>query len=216
MSEATAAPTPTSGEPGAHLVPTRVVATAGDRLLVERAIRGDSGAFDALRRHIEPAVRRCLARVIKAWPEVAGEAEDLRQALEVHLVEHDARVLRSYRGEASLDTWVHAVATRFFFRRASRWTAKSRALRSEGEVDTLSTEDDSPEQSTLRNQRRRRVRAALDACSDDERLLYAMLFEQGVDAVRLADALGTKPSTIRMRKKRLLDKLARRLEGLWP
>lgn len=216
MSEVSAATTPTPSEYRAHLLGTRVVASARDRRLVERVLRGDDGAFDELRRHIEPAVRRCLKRVLEAWPEVAGEAEDLRQALEVHLVEHDARVLRSYRGEAALDTWMHAVATRFFFRRASRWTAKGRATRSEGEVETLTAPDEGPEQTAVRAQRRARVRAALDGCSDEERILYTMVFEQGVDAVRLADALGSKPSTIRMRKKRLLEKLARHLEGLWP
>ena len=48
------------------------------------------------------------------------------------------------------------------------------------------------------------------------RVLVGLLFEQEMTAVGAARILGIEPSGVRMRKKRLLEKLAKKLAGLWP
>ena len=109
------------------LPPVSVHAHHGDQGLVAAVLARTPGAQARLDAHLDVAIERCLARLLARWPEAAADRADLRQGLALHLVRDDCRVLRSYRGEARLTTWVHAVATRYFHQEIQRLVRAQRA-----------------------------------------------------------------------------------------
>lgn len=193
------------------LPPVSVHAHHGDQGLVAAVLARTPGAQARLDAHLDVAIERCLARLLARWPEAAADRADLRQGLALHLVRDDCRVLRSYRGEARLTTWVHAVATRYFHQEIQRLVRAQRAPAGEPAAPTPS-----PEQAVLQADRRARVQAVVAGLPADDQLLLGLLFDQELDAAGAGRVLGIEASGVRMRKKRLLEKLARKLAGLWP
>lgn len=186
-----------------------------DLALVEGALAEVPGGFAALLKHVDGHVERCLDRLLARWPEAVSERADLRQSLELHLVRDDFRVLRSYRGEARLTTWMHAVATRHFYGEIRR-IAKARRREPILEPADTPAPAATPEQQVARTDRAAKVRAVMDALPAEDRLLLGLLFDQELTAAGAGRIMGLEASGVRMRKKRLLARLAKRLEGLWP
>ncbi|MEZ4469120.1 MAG: sigma-70 family RNA polymerase sigma factor [bacterium] len=168
------------------------------------------GAVPRLRAHLDVALERCLSRLLARWPEAEADRADLRQGLDLHLVRDDFRVLRTYRGDARLTTWAHAVATRYFFQEIQRVVRGQRPP----VVETAAAQ--TPEQAVLQADRRARVQAVVSGLPAQDQLLLGLLFDQELDAAGAGRVLGIEASGVRMRKKRLLEKLARKLAGLWP
>ncbi len=77
-------------------------------------------------------------------------------------------------------------------------------------------ERESAEALQMRKTEIREVRSAIANLPSQDRLLLAMVFEQGLPAREIGQSLGLTPSGVRMKKQRLLRKLAKRLKGLWP
>jgi RNA polymerase sigma-70 factor (ECF subfamily) len=76
---------------------------AGESLLVKRCRRGEPGAFEEIYRRHAPRVYSLAYRLTGSL----ADAEDLLQ--EAFLLVH--RKLESFRGEATLGTWIYRLAT---------------------------------------------------------------------------------------------------------
>lgn len=183
---------------------------------MQRVAGREPGAHAELEARIAGIVSSCLKRALAGKGLESHEA-DLRQAFSLFLLERDARVLRTYRGDAALTTWIHAVAGRFFRAQVKRLAAEQ-ARRSDGDdpEGAAGPDPENPEGQSLRRDQIEGVREVLGSLSDSERLLLALMYEQDAPARVVAQSLGVTPAGVRMKKKRLLEKLARRLEGLWP
>ncbi|MCB9548759.1 MAG: sigma-70 family RNA polymerase sigma factor [Myxococcales bacterium] len=167
----------------------------------------------------EPAARTALEarvqQVARASTRGAAgvlEADDLAQSLLLALFEADARLLHSYEGRAALTTWLTAIARRHVWRAMQRAT-RERAL-ADDPVAPASAPD--PERATLSQATVAGVRGVLDGLPADDRLLLGLLVEQEVPAHVVAQALGITPDGVRMRKMRLLRRLAKSLSAWWP
>ncbi|MEQ8276298.1 MAG: sigma-70 family RNA polymerase sigma factor [Deltaproteobacteria bacterium] len=186
-----------------------------DLALVRAVVEGEAGAFGRLRAQLEQPIARSLDRLLVQWREAVVHREDLLQGLELHLVRDDFAVLRTFRGDAQLKTWIRAVATRHFYAEVKRIAAHDKEER--GEVpDEQPHPGASPEDAAVREDLRRRVRTVIETLDDRDRALVGLVFEQGSNATAAAQVLGLKPSAVRMRKKRLLERLQKALKGVWP
>lgn len=188
---------------------------ASDLALIRAVIRREDGAFANLEAKTEGIVGACLTKAIARWPAMRTERDDLAQSFEVFLVEDDFRVLRTYAGRAALTTWIHSVAIRFFYRKARRLSAhKTTPL----EPNTLALVRDSaadPEARAVANAQLNGVRKAIAECTADEQAMLRLIYEQELPAHDVGKILGISGAGVRMKKKRLLARLASRLEGLW-
>lgn len=184
---------------------------APDLKLVQDVLAHAPGAHARLEARIAPTVERCLTRSLARH--LHAHREDLLQDFAVYLIDQDRKVLRSYRGEASLTTWIQAVATRYFRAQARRLqTSASKAQPLEG-VDELADSDrPTPEQTEVQSQQAHAVRQVVADLDDADRLLLSMTYVDEAPARVIGRLLGLTPAGIRMRKKRLLERLTRRLE----
>jgi RNA polymerase sigma factor for flagellar operon FliA len=71
------------------------------------------GAHDLYLEHQEP-IERALAAVCGRHRLPAADREEFSSACRLHFLDDDARVLRSFEGRSSIQTFLFAVATRFF------------------------------------------------------------------------------------------------------
>ena len=186
-----------------------------DLALVRGVLDGDPRARRDFESAVEPVIGKCLSRALSGRG-LEAHRDDLTQSFGLFLLENDARVLQTYRGEAALTTWIHAVATRFFRRAVLRLAAASAKSRSYNDLEeSVDTDAPSPEERSAQKQRIeavRRVVAGLDAA---DRLMLSLTYVDEAPSRVVGQALGLSANGVRMRKKRLLERLADKLEGLW-
>ncbi len=117
-------PRPVTNRPAAGAPALRLVAKGG--LASERYVAEVAAAVAAV-------TRTCRLS--------AGEAEDLQSDLWVRLLEHDGRVLRSFRGRARIGTYLVTIARNLVFDRRNkewgRWRPSSAARRAGAEAVEL-------------------------------------------------------------------------------
>jgi RNA polymerase sigma factor (sigma-70 family) len=84
-----------------------------ERDLVQRCIRGDRDAWEALCAGTQHGVTYAIIRTLKTYRADVSEplVEDLRSRLYLGLMTDDARRLRQFRGDAALATWLRVRAT---------------------------------------------------------------------------------------------------------
>ena len=188
-----------------------------DVQLIRRVVAGEDGAYPAFMAIAEPVVDRRLRRAMERFPTSSLKSEDLKQEFFMMLLDRDYKVLRSFEGRSALTTFIHAIATRFFWRRA-RDTMRQQTLTivDDTQMTTLPDPAPSPQEHALRKSQVAAVRAALAELSDTDLVLVKMLFEQDSNAVTVARLLGISAAGVRMKKKRLLAKLEVQLAHLNP
>jgi RNA polymerase sigma factor for flagellar operon FliA len=117
-------PRPVTNRPAAGAPALRLVAKGG--LASERYVS---------------EVAAAVASVTRTCRLSAGEAEDLQSDLWVRLLEHDGRVLRSFRGRARIGTYLVTIARNLVFDRRNkewgRWRPSSAARRAGPEAVEL-------------------------------------------------------------------------------
>jgi RNA polymerase sigma factor (sigma-70 family) len=183
-----------------------------DRDLVRRLASGDSAAYAVLQEQVHRAFEQVWAKVRHRYPDLESDRLDLMQAFEIHLVNDDYRVLRTFSGRSKLSTWLFAVAMRHVSRNAQN-LAKLRAREGASIDPDCADEGTDPEVRTIRNAEREVVRKALLQLDAEDRTLVAMFYEQGLDASQVGRVLNISAAGVRMRKKRLLARLEKKLHG---
>ncbi|MEQ9498554.1 MAG: sigma-70 family RNA polymerase sigma factor [Deltaproteobacteria bacterium] len=175
-----------------------------DLQLVRRALAGDEPASeavnDALRAAAEQAVRAVGARSAV----IRKNEQDLLQNFLVHTLDRERRTLASYAGRAPFASWVRVIASRFFVRQAGR----ERSHVDLALVPEAADDAPSPEAAVETRSLLERLAPAVGALPPNDRLLLSLLFEQELNASQAAKILGVGATGVRMRKKRLLERLA--------
>lgn len=177
-------------------------ASADDLELVTRCADGDDAAWsELLRRYgnfIDFMVRRALSGTGGRIPGPDQVAE-VRDEILAWLVENEGRVLRTYRGESKLTSWIGVVIGR----RARRIARRGAGL----EARTVSLDALTPEATSHlavetsadrgpREQALARLQQALEALPDRDRLLLKGAFYDKRSYVELADELGVRPDSV--------------------
>ena len=174
-----------------------------ERDLVERARRGDVGAYEGLvQRYQEVAFR--TAYVITG---LAAEAEDAAQ--EAFVKAYSA--MPRFRPEAPFRPWLlRIVANEARNRRKAAGRRASLALRAAAERPADGAAP-SPETAALAAERRAALLAAVNGLREEDRLVVAYRYFFDLSEAEMADALGCARGTVKSRLARALGRLRVRL-----
>jgi RNA polymerase sigma factor (sigma-70 family) len=173
-----------------------------DLELVTRCADGDDAAWsELLKRYgnfVDFMVRRALAGTGGRIPGPDQVAE-VRDEILAWLVENDGRVLRTYRGESKLTSWIGVVIGR----RARRIARRGAGLESRTvSLDALTPEAtshlavESDVDASPREQALAKLQQALEALPERDRLLLKGAFYEKRSYVELADDLGVRPDSV--------------------
>ncbi len=167
--------------------------------LVRQAVRGDGTAF----RTIMERHNRRLYRVARALLKDDSEAEDAVQ--ETYLRAFAA--LRTFRGDASLATWLTRITLNEALgrKRRERPTADLEVLDTVAQHDaqiirfpTMSADAD-PERAVARREIRKLLEDSVDALPDTFRLVFVMRDVEEMSIEETASFLGIRPETVKTR-----------------
>jgi RNA polymerase sigma-70 factor, ECF subfamily len=185
-----------------------------DRELVACCRTGDPAAFARLVRQHEGMVFNVAARLL-------GDGEEARDvAQEVFLQVY--RMLGRFEGRSSLKTWIYRIAVnqchnrrRFWQRRRrDREDALDEGLAATATLPGLAGAGRSPYDEALRQERARRVQAALLQMSFEHRAVLVLREVEGLTCEEVGLALGIPEGTVKSRLSRAREAMRLRLRGL--
>jgi len=189
------------------LVRDAASASAADLHLARRASAGHPQAF----RTIMTTHNQALYRIARAVIRNDSEAEDVVQEAYVRAFSH----LGSFRGEATLSTWLSRITLNEALGRLRRKKRAAQALRAEdpgipAQIIPFpgSTSDDDPERTMAQRQILQLVERATDNLPD----VYRGAFMARVSVEETAALLGIRPETVKTRLHRARLLLHKELE----
>lgn len=182
-------------------------AALDDAALVARVLAGDHEGF----RQITQRCNQRLYRVVRGVLRDEADIEDVLQEAYVHGYQH----LASFRGEASLATWLGRIALNEAYGRLRR-------RRATVDIDDMDlTEDvvsnvvafpgpgagEDPLASAERSQLRRLLERAIDALPEGFRLVYLLREVEGCSVEETARTLSLREETVKTRLHRARKQL---------
>lgn len=170
-----------------------------DRQLIDQVLRGDPTAQRAF-------YDEHVARVFGLAYRMTGNDASARDCTQLVFIRLFAK-LGSFRGEAALSTWVHAVAVSVIL----QWRRKTRAHR-EREVDIEAADEVAAGRSAFEHVLDETVRRAIDALAGRYRTVVVMHDIEGYTHDEIGAALGITVAASKVRlsraRKRLKSALA--------
>jgi RNA polymerase sigma-70 factor (ECF subfamily) len=173
---------------------------AHERELVERCRQDDEGAFQELVDRHKNLVFAMIARTVQDRSRIEDLAQDV--FLRVH------RGLPYFRGEARLATWIYRIVANVCTQARKRAPVPISLDDERSAVITPSGADPQFAGIELRD----RLEKAIARLPDQQRLLIAAHYLQGVQYEDLADALGVPLGTVKTHLYRAKRQLRRLLE----
>lgn len=190
--------------------PAAVSAAAGDLNLVQRALARDPNAF----RTIMTTYNQRLYRVARSILRNDSEAEDAVQEAYVSAFTH----LASYRGEASLATWLSRIVMnealgRLRSRRPSVPFDTFHAKGSEAEIIQFPhTARSDPERTMAQRELLSLVEQATDKLPEVYRIVFVARVIEGMSVEDTAELIGIRPETVKTRLHRARRLVREQLE----
>ena len=164
-----------------------------EKELLLRMQGGDEAAFEALVRLYEKKVYTLCRRM-------CGNDEDAQEAAQ------DAflslwRSAKSFRGDASLSTWLYRLATNACIDLLRRNQRGGERVSLDDEETTLEIVDDRPlpEQALERKETQRLINEALAALPEDYRAILLLREAEGLSYAEIADAMHMELGTVKSR-----------------
>ncbi|HEY4236693.1 MAG TPA: sigma-70 family RNA polymerase sigma factor [Gaiellaceae bacterium] len=172
----------------------------GEETLVERARRGDPGAFEAL-------VVSYQSLAFRTAFVIAGDAADAEEAAQDAFVKAH-RALGRFRSGRPFRPWLLTiVANEARNRRRTRGRRAALALR----AADLGAPGEDPEAAALARERRERLLTAVKRLRDDDREVLACRYFLELSEEETAAALGVARGTVKSRTHRALERLQEEL-----
>lgn len=173
---------------------------ASESTLIRRYQQGDQAAAEAIFRLYHPMVHALASRMLGT----AGDVEDAVQEAFIRAF----RGLKTFRGEASLKTWIYRIATNVCLTHAER-QKKQRPLESLDEAlgeeggetrgSQLPSGDRLPEDTVLGAELSERIQFALDRLSPEFRTVLVLRDIEGLSYEEVAEATGANLGTVKSR-----------------
>ncbi|HVH43938.1 MAG TPA: RNA polymerase sigma factor [Labilithrix sp.] len=165
--------------------------TLTDEAIVCRVCAGEHDLFEVL-------MRRHNARVYRAARAILhddGEAEDVMQDAYVRAYEH----LSEFEGRARFSTWLTRIAVYEALARV-RMRKRFDSLDAHTEDSSmLTTPGSSPEQQVSDVEMRAVLETAVEALSDDFRVVFVLRAVEGMSGAEVAECLGIGEETVKTR-----------------
>lgn len=163
----------------------------GDRWLIDRAVRGDTGAFEMLLRRHQDRVFRIALRMLGD----RQDAEDVAQDVAVQLW----RALASFSGSSTFSTWLYRlVVNRCLNHRRAGRRHETRPLTDTDQPPTSV----GPEQRVLGAARIDATAAALASLPGDQRAALVLFQVEGLSYQEVATIVGVSEPAVRSRLER--------------
>lgn len=181
-----------------------------DMDLARRALARDAEAFRAIMRRHNQKLYRLARSIIRN----DSEAEDIVQETYVTAFAH----LGSFRGEASLATWLSRIAINEALGRLRKKRRTAAVITDEPVHDAqvipfpLNAGDIDPERMMAQRQILALVERATDALPDVYRTVFVARVIEGLSMEETADLLGIKPQTVKTRLHRARTLVRRQLD----
>jgi RNA polymerase sigma-70 factor (ECF subfamily) len=188
-----------------------VVAAAADspldgldeRALVETCLAGRTDAFDVIvERH-----RRAVYQLCYRFTGNHEDASDLSQDVFLRAF----RGLRSFRGQSSIATWLYRIGVNVCLNRVSAKTPHGKASDPLDEQQLVDVRADSPSDLMLREERARRVRAAIAELPRKQRATLILRIYHEMSHQEIAEVLGSSVGAVKANFFHALNNLKRRL-----
>ncbi len=195
-----------------------------DLLLLRRCANGEDEAWTEFLSRYQPfldfIVRKALVASARGKLPTQTKVEEIRDELIAWLLENDGRVLKTYRGEAKITSWLGVVAGRRARRLARRGLGLSSkmvsldALTEDAATHLSVQEAAADEDEDVRAQALARVASALEELPERDKALLRGAFFDDRSYEQLAQDVGVKADSIGQLLYRAKDKLKKKLGGL--
>lgn len=168
--------------------------------VVTRLLEGGREAWDRFAREYRLVVLKAVHSVARKFGAGADDVEDAAAQVYVELLDRDARVLRSFKGQSAFTTWLTVIAYRVAAREFSR-----RARLRRTEEGAPPAEPPAPPD--------REVLAFLQKLPEQDRRALVLFHIEGASYKDIADRLRVPGNQVGMLLLRAREKLARILGG---
>ena len=165
---------------------TRPLAQLDDAALVAECLAGTPGAFDL----VVARYRRPIYQVCYRFVANHEDASDLTQDVFLRAF----RGLRTFRGQASLSTWLYRIGVNVCLNRVSARTPPSEPIEARQFVDDRS---ESPADRLLQEERGAKVRAAIAQLPPKQRATLILRIYQEMSHQEIADVLGSSVGAVK-------------------
>lgn len=165
------------------------------------------GAWERFVDHVGPSVVAAVRRVLGDGDRDA--ADDCAAEVMALCVARDRALLRSWRGDARLTTWLHVVARRV----ALAWRARAARAPVAGTLPEAADRRPGPGEVAARVDAIARLRAALDELPARDREVLSRFYLQGQPGAEIGAALGIPARQVSVALHRARER-ARKLMGL--
>jgi RNA polymerase sigma-70 factor (ECF subfamily) len=178
-------------------IATNTSAIAQDRAMAIRVTAGDAGAFESLMRQYN----RRLYRLARATLRDRTEAEDVLQDAYIRAYQS----IGSFRGDASLGTWLSRLVLNECFARMRRTVRRENVVpmvsgsRHAESTRMIIDESDSPDREAGRVQMRELLERKVDALPEDFRTVFVLRSVEELSVDETAETLGIPEETVRSR-----------------
>jgi RNA polymerase sigma-70 factor (ECF subfamily) len=175
----------------------------------ERRLLASARAGDA--RAIEQLLERHQGQLYRFSLRMCGDPEDAREVLQESLLAV-ARGIGAFRGEASLSSWLYAIARSFCVkqRRRMRVTERAQSL----EHTALTDSAPAPDQQLADRELRAELESAIAALEPGYREVLLLRDVEGLRAAEVAEALQMTVPQVKSRLHRARAAVRQRLERL--
>jgi RNA polymerase sigma-70 factor (ECF subfamily) len=154
---------------------------------IEKCRRGDRGALDEVFRAHADGLERLLGRLLGPRAEVEDLLQDTYSAA--------IAAFPSFRGEASVRTWLHRIAVNT----ACKYLRQSPAKRDPHEADDRASELDSPVRDLERRQLATRLYAHLDEIDAPKRVAFLLVVVEEMSIAEVAALTGASKAATKSR-----------------
>lgn len=178
-----------------------------DRALVDACLRDEPGAWERFVDLVGPSVMAAVRRVLGDADRDA--ADDCAAEVMALCVARDRALLRGYRGEARLTTWLHVVARRV----ALAWRARAARAPAAGTAPDVADRRPGPGEIASRVDAIAQLRAVLDGMPERDREVLRRFYLEGQDGAAIGAALGIPAAQVSVALHRARER-ARNLLGL--
>ncbi|MBF0110122.1 MAG: sigma-70 family RNA polymerase sigma factor [Magnetococcales bacterium] len=178
----------------------------GDKILVERTIKGDQKAFELLVRRYQGKIASVIARSVRDPDKV----RDLTQETFIKAY----RALNHFRGDSAFYTWLYRIAVNTT---KNHQIAASRAPL-ENDIDDVELvapqlrDNNTPEKLVLRDEMLRNLENALNTLSDSMKSVIIMRDVNGYSYEEIARSLDCPIGTVRSRIYRARQEIIDRMQ----
>jgi RNA polymerase sigma-70 factor (ECF subfamily) len=179
-----------------------------DRALVQELVRGDAGAWATFVERQGPVVLALVRRALHARGIRAGEADvdDLVSEVFTAFLERERALLRSFRFECSLRSWL-AIVTQG---RIGRWLRARKKTASLDEALLAEASDEQPIEAAAESELHARLKAAIETLPERDRVALRLFYEEHLSREEIGKVLGTSAAHTGV----ILDRARRKVRGI--